>query len=102
MNNALDWSSLAIGETYFLMGYHDSHRLYPYVETLVYIGVEVQEPTDGKLHIFEYAEAHLSRADISKYEEENTIQFSDSAPSCIGDLNGLIDELTYLQQRLKR
>jgi hypothetical protein len=97
MNAALDWPSLEIGKTYFLLGYHDSKRLYPFIETLVYIGVDDQDNAVRKLHIFEYAEPHLAKA-----EESDTLQFSDADPSCVGNLDGLIQELKSLQLRQKK
>jgi len=42
---------------YFLLGYHDQQRLFPYIETLIYLGTEVVTQTGEKHHVFAYANA---------------------------------------------
>jgi hypothetical protein len=82
MSSFVNWSDLKVGQTYFVLGYHDFEKRLPKIETVVYVGPE----RDGgqTFHVFRYP---------SQDDEIEDLTFLDSDPSCIGDLECLILEL---------
>ena len=97
MSWILPWAELDVGELYFLLGYHDPDRFVPYIESLIYLGSEV-DPTEGTIHRFAYANEQSLRGE---YADDEIVTFLDSDPSCIGDLSGLVKELQLLASRKK-
>ena len=98
MSNFLPWTELKPGGTYFLLGYHDRARQFPYIETLIYIGRE-SSSVDEVLHNFAYAGPNSVPGSTAVLKDDETINFLDSDPPCLGDLEGLIGELQSLRVR---
>jgi hypothetical protein len=96
----LDWSELRVGGMYFLLAYHDQQRLFPYIETLIYLGAEAPDQNGDKHHAFAYANSETIVDGNRQADEEEMLRFVDTDPSCIGDLDGLIKELQQCRMRL--
>lgn len=93
MSSFINWADLKVGQTYFVLGYHDFEKRLPKIETVVYSGPEHDASGKQLFHVFKYP---------SEGEDKEDLSFLDSDPSCIGDLDCLMLELQAFRERYVR
>jgi hypothetical protein len=103
--------ALEIGKTYFSVFYADERLHHPVFETLIYLGPETFEREHGGVpgHLFQYAESfhsdgnwkEMSAAQRDTFEEAPVVTFEAAHLDPIVDSDGLIEELTKWQARIR-